>query len=144
MSEEVRFGYLRPKDMIKRREECPIAYIPLGILEWHGFHNPLGVDSFTSEHLAVLCAKTGGGLAMPPLHWGYTGGPFLAASSNTHQACCQACGGISCWLIQLLPFAEPCLFAKLSSIKRRPSDPIMIMLADPGPLKLSGRAGLPT
>ena len=70
MVEEVRFSYMRPAQMIKRRDECPIAYIPLGNLEWHGFHNPFGTDSFTAEHLAILCAQTGGGIAMPPLHWG--------------------------------------------------------------------------
>ena len=56
--------------MVERRDQCPIAYIPLGNLEWHGFHNPFGTDSFTAEHLSILCAQTGGGLSMPPLHWG--------------------------------------------------------------------------
>ena len=70
MSEEVRFSYLRPQQLRKRRDECPIAYIPLGNLEWHGFHNPFGTDSLIAEHLAIQCARIGGGISMPPLHWG--------------------------------------------------------------------------
>jgi len=68
--DEVRYLYLRPAQIAKRRDECPIAYIPLGTIEWHGFHSPLGTDSLISEHFAIRCAQLGGGLAMPPLHWG--------------------------------------------------------------------------
>ena len=67
---EVRYQCLRPSGIVKRMKECPVAYIPLGNLEWHGFHLPMGVDSFLAEDLAVLCASEGGGLVMPPLHWG--------------------------------------------------------------------------
>jgi len=68
--EEVRYQCLRPAQIVKRVKECPIAYIPLGNLEWHGFHLPMGVDSFLAEELAIRCARLGGGLAMPALHWG--------------------------------------------------------------------------
>lgn len=39
---EVRYHMLRPKQVVDRRRRCPVVYIPIGTLEWHGLHNPLG------------------------------------------------------------------------------------------------------
>jgi len=61
---------LRPEQIVSRRQECPVAYIPLGNLEWHGLHNPVGADTLQAEALSVLCAGKGGGLAFPPLYYG--------------------------------------------------------------------------
>ena len=68
--EEVRYHMLRPEQIIARRKECPVAYIPLGTLEWHGLHNPVGADTLQAEGLAILCAQKGGGLVFPPLYYG--------------------------------------------------------------------------
>ncbi len=70
MKEEVRYQMLRPAQVVARRKQCPVAYIPLGNLEWHGVQNPLGADTLQAEGLAVLCAQKGGGLAFPPLYYG--------------------------------------------------------------------------
>ena len=67
---EVRYQMLRPAQIVARRKECPVVYIPLGTLEWHGMHNPVGADTMQAEGLAVLCAEKGGGLVFPPLHYG--------------------------------------------------------------------------
>jgi creatinine amidohydrolase len=67
---EVRYHMLRPEQVVERRKKCPVAYIPIGTLEWHGLHNPLGADTLQAEGLAVLCAQKGGGLAFPPLYYG--------------------------------------------------------------------------
>ncbi len=67
---EVRYQMLRPAQIVARRKERPVAYIPLGTLEWHGEHNPLGADTIQAEGLAVLCAQKGGGLVFPPLYYG--------------------------------------------------------------------------
>ena len=69
MCDEVRYHYLRPAQAVVRRKQTPIAYIPIGTLEWHGIHNPLGADTLQAEHLAVLCAQKGG-IAFPPLYYG--------------------------------------------------------------------------
>jgi len=69
-AEEVRYQMLRPAQAIARRKACPVVYIPLGTLEWHGPHNPLGTDILCAEGLAVLCARTGGGLVFPALSFG--------------------------------------------------------------------------
>jgi creatinine amidohydrolase len=61
---------LRPAQIVARREECPVVYIPIGTLEWHGVHNPVGADTLQAEGLAVLCAQKGGGLVFPALYYG--------------------------------------------------------------------------
>jgi creatinine amidohydrolase len=68
--QEVRYHMLRPAQIVERRKACPVAYLPIGTLEWHGLHNPLGADTLQAEALAELCARKGGGLAMPPLYYG--------------------------------------------------------------------------
>jgi creatinine amidohydrolase len=68
--EEVRYHLLRPAQVIERRNSCPVAYVPIGTIEWHGVHNPLGADTLQAEGLAILCAQKGGGLVFPPLYYG--------------------------------------------------------------------------
>jgi creatinine amidohydrolase len=70
MQPEVRYHMLRPGQIIARREETPVVYIPIGTLEWHGVHNPMGSDTLQAEGLALMCAQKGGGLVFPPLYFG--------------------------------------------------------------------------
>jgi creatinine amidohydrolase len=77
---EVRYHMLRPGQVVKRRKECPVVYIPIGTLEWHGLHNPLGADTIQAEGLAILCAQQGGGLVFPPLYFGESRGESLMES----------------------------------------------------------------
>ena len=70
MSPEVRYHMLRPRQIAERRDAYPVAYIPIGTLEWHGLHNPVGADTLQAEGLAILCAQRGGGLVFPPLWYG--------------------------------------------------------------------------
>ncbi len=66
----VRYAELLPHEFRKRLAERPIAYLPLGTLEWHGEHLPLGSDAIQSEGLMVECARQLGGIVMPPIHLG--------------------------------------------------------------------------
>ena len=34
--------FLRPDELRGRIDACPVAFVPLGTLEWHGHHNPIG------------------------------------------------------------------------------------------------------
>lgn len=70
MPDDVRYHRLRPDEIRARREACPVVYIPIGTLEWHGRHLPVGADALQAEGLAIRCAQTGGGLAFPPLYYG--------------------------------------------------------------------------
>ena len=70
MKPEVRYHMLRPAQIVERRQVCSVAYIPIGTIEWHGVHNPLGSDTLQAEGLAIMCAQKGGGLVFPPLYYG--------------------------------------------------------------------------
>ena len=68
--EKVRYIELLPHEFRKRLAERPVAYLPLGTLEWHGEHLPLGSDAIISEGLMIRCARQLGGIVMPPIHLG--------------------------------------------------------------------------
>ena len=68
--DKVRFDELLPHQFRKRLARRPIAYLPLGTIEWHGEHLPLGSDAIQSEGLMVECARRMGGIVMPPIHLG--------------------------------------------------------------------------
>jgi creatinine amidohydrolase len=68
--ENVRYAELLPVEFRKRLAAKPIAYLPLGTLEWHGEHLPLGSDALISEGLMVQAAQRLGGIVLPPVHLG--------------------------------------------------------------------------
>jgi creatinine amidohydrolase len=70
MSEGVRYAYLRPAEILRRRTAAPVAWLPLGVLEWHGPQNPTGLDALKAEGLLCEAARAHGGLVMPTLFWG--------------------------------------------------------------------------
>jgi len=70
MAEEVLYHRLRPSQVVARRKAFSAAYVPLGTIEWHGHHNPLGADGLQAEGLAVAAARKGGGIAFPTLYYG--------------------------------------------------------------------------
>ena len=71
MSEEkVRYAEMRPGEFRARLAARPVAYLPLGTLEWHGEQLPLGSDGIISEGLMMRCARELGGIVMPPVHLG--------------------------------------------------------------------------
>jgi creatinine amidohydrolase len=67
--DEVRAMYLRPGELLAIQERFPVAYQPLGTIEWHGRHNPLGCDSIKAEELCIQAARQTGGVVMPPIHF---------------------------------------------------------------------------
>lgn len=89
MADEVRYERLRPAQIRARREACPVAYVPLGTLEWHGVHNPVGVDGIKMHALCCRCAQEGGGLVFPTLFYGEAREEGLMDTNPLH------CAGIS-------------------------------------------------
>lgn len=67
---KVRYAELLPHEFRQRLAEKPVAYLPLGTLEWHGEHLPLASDAIQSEGLMIECARQFGGIVMPPIHLG--------------------------------------------------------------------------
>jgi creatinine amidohydrolase len=69
-SNEVRYEYLRPGEIIERRKAFPLAYLPLGTLEWHGPQNPVGLDGLKAHGLSVRAAGESGGVVFPVVWYG--------------------------------------------------------------------------
>ena len=66
----VLYEELTPTAFRKRLAEAPVAYLPLGTLEWHGEHLPLGSDGLQSRHFFEQLAREVGGIVLPMLHLG--------------------------------------------------------------------------
>lgn len=71
--ERVLYEELKPCEFRKRIKAAPIAYLPLGTLEWHGEHMPLGADGIQSQLFFELLAKEVGGIVLPKLFLGPDG-----------------------------------------------------------------------
>ena len=54
---KVLYEELLPEEFVQRMQEMPVAYLPLGTLEWHGPHMPLGADGIQSKELFVRVAE---------------------------------------------------------------------------------------
>jgi len=64
---------LNPLQIEAELAKNSLVYIPLGALEWHGLHLPIGLDSLTSHGICLRAAKETNGLVMPPFYYGMTG-----------------------------------------------------------------------
>ena len=67
---KVLYEELLPEEYVQRIKEMPVAYLPLGTLEWHGPHMPLGADGIQSKELFVRVAEKIGGVVLPMLFMG--------------------------------------------------------------------------
>jgi creatinine amidohydrolase len=70
MEEKVLYEELTPDEFDARISKAPIAYLPLGTLEWHGRHLPLGSDGLQSKGFFVRLAREVGGIVLPMLFLG--------------------------------------------------------------------------
>jgi creatinine amidohydrolase len=70
---KVLYQELSPDEFETRITECPVAYLPLGTLEWHGDHLPLGSDGLQSAGFFKILAEEAGGIVMPMLFIGPDG-----------------------------------------------------------------------
>lgn len=69
---------LKPREIDEVLSKFPIVYIPWGSLEWHGVHNPIGLDTLKVYHLCLKSAERTGGVVFPPIYCGYeTMKPYL-------------------------------------------------------------------
>jgi creatinine amidohydrolase len=70
MADLVQFELMRPPQIVEARRRCPVAYLPLGPLEWHGPHLPMGTDAIHAHRVAVEVARRVGGVVFPPYFLG--------------------------------------------------------------------------
>ena len=106
--EKVLYEELCPDELVQRLQEMPVAYLPLGTLEWHGPHMPLGADGIQSKELFVRVAEKIGGVVLPMLFMGpdrvFHDGEksFYGMDINTEGAlktyCVQQMKGSAYWM----------------------------------------------
>jgi len=65
---EVRLDRMRPAEIAAAMARAPIAWVPLGALEFHADHLPNGTDGLTGHGLLVRSAQQLGGVVLP---WSY-------------------------------------------------------------------------
>jgi creatinine amidohydrolase len=65
---------LRPHEIRAALAERALVYLPLGTIEWHAEHLPVGLDALTAHGVCLQAAARAGGLVYPPLHFGTGGG----------------------------------------------------------------------
>ena len=65
---EVRLDRLRPAEIAAAMARAPVAWVPMGALEFHADHLPNGTDGITGQGLLVRAAERLGGVVLP---WSY-------------------------------------------------------------------------
>lgn len=65
---------LRPHQIESALAERALIYLPLGTIEWHCHHLPVGLDALTAHALCLAAAARTGGLVWPVLYYGTGGG----------------------------------------------------------------------
>jgi creatinine amidohydrolase len=68
---EVRFEMLRPAQLNDEQKRCPLVFLPVAPLEYHGPHLPVGMDPLNATQCALeACRRLGRGVVHPTLYWG--------------------------------------------------------------------------
>lgn len=73
-----RYEELRPDQLDQIVSDSPVAFWPLGLLEHHGWHLPIGFDGLKADRICQRVAAGTGGVVLPTMWWGGGGGhdPF--------------------------------------------------------------------
>ena len=64
-----RYEELRPDELAELVQRTPVAFWPLGLIEHHGWHLPVGYDGLKAEQLCRRIATRTGGVILPVM-WG--------------------------------------------------------------------------
>lgn len=59
---------LTPDQINTRLARRSVAYLPLGSLEFHGPHLPIGLDALTASGICLAAAERTGGVVLPATH----------------------------------------------------------------------------
>ena len=65
----VQMQFMRPGQLEKALRDFPVAYVPFGLIEWHGRHLPLGNDALKAHGILVKTAEQFGGVVYPPVYF---------------------------------------------------------------------------
>jgi creatinine amidohydrolase len=65
---ECRYEYLYGEELFDLIQKCPLAWVPMGILEKHGGHLPWGLDGLKAHAICLELAQKIGGVVLPASH----------------------------------------------------------------------------
>jgi creatinine amidohydrolase len=74
LDREVRLEYMRPEEVEAEKRRQPAVYVPFGSIEWHGYHNAVGLDALKAHEQLIGLALQAGGVVYPPVYFGAGGG----------------------------------------------------------------------
>ena len=67
----MKYEEMKPAEINKMLRTCPVAYLVWGAHEWHGVHNPVGLDTLKAYHMTLELCRATGGVVLPPVYCGY-------------------------------------------------------------------------
>lgn len=71
-----RMEEMNPDELEEILQKNPVAYVPLGTYEHHGWHLPICFDGIKAHELCMLSAKKTGGAVLPTFFYGTGGGHY--------------------------------------------------------------------
>ncbi len=77
---KVRYEEMRVTELAEARLRASLAYVPVGSLEYHGWHLPTGFDGLHAQALCEAAAQQTGGVVLPVTYWGTRGHEGFAGS----------------------------------------------------------------
>ena len=66
----VQMELLRPEEIRQEQARISLVYLPVGPVEWHSYHMPLGTDGLIAQEVARGLAQVTGGVVAPTLFMG--------------------------------------------------------------------------
>jgi len=70
---KINYERMLPHELDEAVTAFPVAYVPIGSLEWHGKHLALGNDTLKAFGILEHTARKFGGVVLPPTYWGCVG-----------------------------------------------------------------------
>ncbi len=67
----MKYEEMRPHQINAVLRQCPVAYLVWGSHEWHGVHNPVGLDTLKAYAMTLALCEATGGVVLPPVYCGY-------------------------------------------------------------------------
>ncbi len=83
---ERRYEHLYGAELFDLIQERPLAWLPLGILEKHGWHLPWGLDGLKAHAVCLRLAKKFGGVVLPAIHLASVHGNRREADENEFRS----------------------------------------------------------
>lgn len=89
-----RYEECRPDELAELVARSPVALWPMGLIEHHGWHLPVGLDALKAQQICLRLAQRTGGVLLPTLWWGWGGPGGHADFLWTHYRQTDASGPI--------------------------------------------------